>query len=79
MKLGTVFRERKDVFCFLQETQEKLKKVVGFTEVFIQGTGNFKTSGLSDHDKSKMQVQAINSSESIKSIKRGEHYHPTLY
>ena len=63
MKLATVFGERKDFWCFLQETQEKLKKMLGFTEVFIQGSDNFKTSALSDHDKSKMLVQAINDSK----------------
>ena len=56
-ELATVFRERKDDLCCLH--QEKLKKMLGLTVAFIQGSGNFKTSGLSDHDKNKMQVQAI--------------------
>ena len=52
--------------------------MLGFTEAFIPGSDNFKTSALSDHDESKMQVQAINKGKYIKSAKRGEHYHPTL-
>ena len=75
IELDRVFRERKDVLCCLQE---KLKKMLGFTEGFIQGCDNFKISGLSDHEKSKMRVQTINKCKYIKSIKRGEHYHPIL-
>ena len=37
-----------------------MKNMLGFTEAFIQGSDNFKASGLSDHDKSNMLVQAIN-------------------
>ena len=51
MELATVFRGRKRQ---LQETPS------GFTEAFIQGSDNFKTSALSDHHKSKMHMQAVN-------------------
>ena len=64
-ELATVFRERK-MFCVVfRKHQEKLKKILGFTMAFIQGSDNFKTSGLSDHDKSRMQVQAINEGKYI--------------
>lgn len=39
---------------------------------------NFKTSGLSNHDKSKMKMQTINKGKYIKCTKRGKHYHPPL-
>ena len=53
---------------FCRKRQEKPEKMPGFTEAFIQVSGNLKTSGLSDHDKSKMQVQAINEGKYIKNI-----------
>ena len=52
--------------------------MLGFTESFIQKCDNFKMSGLLDHDKSKMWVQAINKGKYIKNTSFGEHYHPTL-
>ena len=67
------------MFCvFCRKHQEKLNRMLGVTEAFIQGSGSFKTSGLSDHDKSKMQVQAINKGKYIKNTKCGEQCHPTL-
>ena len=54
------------MFCVVcRKHQEKLKKMLGFTLAFIQGSDNFKASGLSDHDKSKMQVQTINEGKYI--------------
>ena len=78
MELATAFREIKVVLHCPQETPKKMKKMLGFTEAFLPGSDNFKTSGLSDHDKSKMQVQAINKGKYIKRTKRGENYYPTL-
>ena len=43
-----------------------------FTETFTQGSHNFKTSALSDHDKSKMHVQTVNESKFIKSTQHGQ-------
>ena len=54
MKLVTVFRERKDILCFCRKHQQGLKTVIGFTNTFIQRSNNFKTFGLSDHDKMPM-------------------------
>ena len=34
--------------------QERLKKMTGFTETIIQGSSDFRASGLSDHDKIPM-------------------------
>ena len=60
------FSEKEKMFCVVfRKHQEKLKKILGFTKAFIQGSDNFKTSGLSDHDKSRMQVQAINEGKYI--------------
>ena len=70
IELATVFRERKNVLCCLQEIPKKMKKMFGFTEV--------QKGVTADHDKSKMQVQTINKGKYIKSTKCGEHYHPTL-
>ena len=78
MELATVFKKRKDVFCCLQETPRKTEKDSWLFWDLLQGSNNFKTSGLSDYDKNKVQVQAINEGKYIKSTKRGEHYHPTL-
>ena len=47
-----------------------------FTEAFTQGSHNFKTSPLSDHDQSKMHVQTANESTFIKSTKHGEQQCP---
>ena len=75
MKLATFFRER--LFCVVRrKCQEKM--IIGFTEVFTNGSDNFKTSGLSNHDKSKMKMQTINKGKYIKCTKRGKHYHPPL-
>ena len=51
----------------------------GFTEAFIQWSDNFKTSALSDHDKSKMQVRAINKGKYTESTKQQQHYHANLF
>ena len=49
------------MFCVVcRKQQEKLKKMYGFTETFIQGSDNFKTFAPSDHDESKMHVRAVN-------------------
>ena len=60
-------------------TTENLKNMSGFTEAFIQGSDNLKTSALPHHDKSKLQVQAINKGKYIESTRCGEHYHLTLF
>ena len=52
--------------------QEKLKRMPGFTEA-LKGSDNFKTFDLSNHDKSKMHVQAINEDKYIRSTKHGQH------
>ena len=44
---------------------------------FNEGSDNFKTSTLSDCDKSKMQVQAVNKDKYIESTKHGGQYRPT--
>ena len=68
MELATVFIERKDVLFFLQQTSQKTKKkMVDFTEPNMEEPDNFKTSGLSDHYKSKKKVQVINEGKYIKS------------
>ena len=68
MELAAVFIERKDVLFFLQQTSQKTKKkMLGFTEAYMEEHDNFKTSGLSDHDKSKKKVQVINEVKYIKS------------
>ena len=54
--------------------QEKLKKMSGFTEAFIQESDNFNTSALLDHSKSKMHAQAINESKYVQSTKHEEQY-----
>ena len=77
MELVTIFKERKDVLCCLQETPRKTEKMSGFTEAFIQGSDNFKTFALSYRDKSKMHVQAINEGNCIESTKRAEQYRRT--
>ena len=65
------------MFCVVcRKHQEKLEKMSGFTEAFIQESDNFKKSALSDHDKSKMHVQAVNEGKFIESTKRGEQYRP---
>ena len=46
------FLEKEKMFRVVcRKHQERLKKMIGFTETFIQGSDNFKTSRLSDHDK----------------------------
>ena len=57
-KNGTGYSfQRKKMFCVAcRKHQEKLKKMLDFTEAFILGSNNFKKSGLSDHVKGKMQV-----------------------
>ena len=52
------FSEKEKMICVVF-TKKNWKKMLGLTVAFIQGSGNFKTSGLSDHDKNKMQVQGI--------------------
>ena len=52
--------------------------MIGFTEAFTQESDNFMTSGLSDYDKNKIQVQVINESKYIKNTKHGEHCHAAL-
>ena len=75
MKLATFFFYF--LFCVVcRKRQEKM--MIGFTEVFTNGSDNFKTSDLSNHDKSKMKMQTINEGTYIKCTKRGKHYHPTL-
>ena len=69
------FSEQERMFCVVcKKHQKKLKKMPGFTEAFIQGSGNFKASALSDHDESKMHVQAVNEGKFIESTKRGEQH-----
>ena len=57
-KNGTGYSFQRNIRCFALSAgntkKKKMKKMLGFTEAFIPGSGNFKTSGLSDHDKSKM-------------------------
>ena len=61
------------MFCVVcRKHQEKLKKMYGFTETFIQGSDNFKTFAPSDHDESKMHVRAVNEGKYIESTERGE-------
>ena len=61
------------MFCELcRKHREKLKNMSGFTEAFMQGSDQFKTSALSDHDKSKIHMQAVNEGEYIENTKRGE-------
>ena len=68
MELATVFIERKDVLFFLQQTSQKTKKkMLDFTEAYMEERDNFKTSGLSDHYRSKKKVQVINEGKYIKS------------
>ena len=64
-------------YVVCRKHQEKLKKMSGFTEVFIQRSGNFKTSSLSDHDKSKMLMPAANKDKYIKHTKPEEQYSST--
>ena len=52
--------------------------MIGFTAAFTQESDNFMTSGLSDYDKNKIQVQVINESKYIKNTKHGEHCHAAL-
>ena len=79
LELATVFMERKIFLSFLQQTPRKtMKKMIGFTEAFTQESDNFMTSGLSDYDKNKIQVQVINESKYIKNTKHGEHFHAAL-
>ena len=47
---ATVSEKEKMFYVFCRKHQEKLEKI-GFTEAFIQGSGNFKTFVLSDHEK----------------------------
>ena len=42
--------------------------MIGFTEAFTKESDNFMTSGLTDYDKNKIQVQVINESKYIKNI-----------
>ena len=58
MELATLFRERKDVLCCLQETQRKTEKDASLHCGFY--TKERILFCLSDHDKSKLQVQTIN-------------------
>ena len=64
------------VLC--RKPQEKLKKMSGFTKAYLQGSDNFRTCAVADHDKSKMHVQAVNEGKYIESTKRGEQYRPAL-
>ena len=67
------------MFCVVcRKHQEKLKTMSGFTKAFMQGRDNFKTSALSDHDKSKINVEAVNEGKYIEKKKRGEQYCPAL-
>ena len=55
MELVTVFRTKRKIFCVVcRKHQERLKKMTCFTETIIQGSSNFRASGLSDHDKIPM-------------------------
>ena len=74
-KNGTRYSSQRKKTFFVSSAG-KTEKMPGFTEAFIQDSDNFKTSALSDHDKSKMQV--INKGKYVESAKREEHYHPTL-
>ena len=71
------FSEKEKLFCVLcRKREEKLKKMFGFTEKFIQGSDKFEISAVSDHDKSKMHVQAVIEGKYIASTKRGDQLHP---
>ena len=49
------FLEKEKLFCVVcRKHQERLKKMTGFTETFVQESKNFKASGLSDHNKMLM-------------------------
>ena len=49
------FLEKEKLFCVVcRKHQERLKKMTGFTETFVQENKNFKASGLSDHNKMLM-------------------------
>ena len=50
MELATISEKEKMFYVFCRKHQEKLKKI-GFAEAFIQGSDNFKTFVLSDHEK----------------------------
>ena len=80
LELATVFMEKNFFFLsFPQQTPRKtMKKMIGFTAAFTQESDNFMTSGLSDYDKNKIQVQVINESKYIKNTKHGEHLHAAL-
>ena len=74
------FSEEEKMFCVVcKKHQEKLKKMSGFTKEYLQRSDNFKTSALSDHDKSKMHMQAVNIDKYIKITKCGEQYRPAPY
>ena len=71
------FSEEEKMLCvFCRKQLEKLKKMSGFTEVFIRGSDNFKISALSDHIKSKIHVQAVNEGKFIEIIKHRKQHHP---
>ena len=50
-KNGTGYSFQRNKRCFALSAgntkKKKMKKMLGFTEAFIPGSGNFKTSGLS--------------------------------
>ena len=52
-RTGYSFQRKKRCFVLSEgNTQKNFKNTSGFTEAFIQGSDNFKTSALSHHDKS---------------------------
>ena len=65
------------MFCAIcTKVKERLELMPGYSDSFIKGSKNFKTSALSDHEESKTHKQAIKCKLHNEAVSHGEVYKP---